>query len=293
MTSRLQIAARRARRAVRAQRLGQDDAAEADRRAAAPRQRLGASSTAARSRGAPRPRVRATGCASSATSSRASDLLEGASAAQNAAFKLWLTEDARAAERIVEPLLVRLGLGERLAQPPARALDGRAPAGDDRAGAVDRAEASCSPMSRPGASTRARGREVLELLARPAASAAPPSCWSPTIRRRRRSPTACTPARRPPGGPHRRRASHRPVDRRSRPLAMRLSSIAASLPRPAESPARPRTGAARRARAGCRRRAAVRLPGREREPERLGRTADARARRADAAPTRRARPRRL
>jgi putative ABC transport system ATP-binding protein len=46
------------------------------------------------------------------------DLFEGASAVQNAAFKLWLTEDARRAERIVEPLLVRLGLGERLGNRP-------------------------------------------------------------------------------------------------------------------------------------------------------------------------------
>jgi putative ABC transport system ATP-binding protein len=42
------------------------------------------------------------------------DLLEGASALQNAAFKLWLTEDVHRAERMVEPLLLRLGLGERL-----------------------------------------------------------------------------------------------------------------------------------------------------------------------------------
>jgi putative ABC transport system ATP-binding protein len=37
---------------------------------------------------------------------------------QNAAMKLWLTEGARRAERTVEPLLVRLGLGERLAHRP-------------------------------------------------------------------------------------------------------------------------------------------------------------------------------
>lgn len=46
------------------------------------------------------------------------DLLEGASAAQNAAFKLWLTEDVRRAERMVEPLLERLGLQERLRHRP-------------------------------------------------------------------------------------------------------------------------------------------------------------------------------
>jgi putative ABC transport system ATP-binding protein len=44
-----------------------------------------------------------------------SDLLPGANALQNAAMKLWLLEHARQAERRIEPLLVRLGLGERLA----------------------------------------------------------------------------------------------------------------------------------------------------------------------------------
>jgi len=49
---------------------------------------------------------------------QAFDLLEGANASQNAAFKLWLTEDARRGESIVEPLLIRLGLGERLDSRP-------------------------------------------------------------------------------------------------------------------------------------------------------------------------------
>ncbi|MFI5010343.1 MAG: ABC transporter ATP-binding protein [Solirubrobacterales bacterium] len=45
------------------------------------------------------------------------DLLPGARAIENAAMKLWLT-DARGAEAKVEPLLVRLGLGERLRHRP-------------------------------------------------------------------------------------------------------------------------------------------------------------------------------
>jgi putative ABC transport system ATP-binding protein len=49
---------------------------------------------------------------------QAFDLLPGATVAQNAAMKLWLTEDARKAERMVEPLLVRLGLGQRLRHRP-------------------------------------------------------------------------------------------------------------------------------------------------------------------------------
>ena len=44
-----------------------------------------------------------------------SDLLPGGNVVQNAAMKLWLLEHARQAERRVEPLLARLGLGERLA----------------------------------------------------------------------------------------------------------------------------------------------------------------------------------
>jgi putative ABC transport system ATP-binding protein len=47
------------------------------------------------------------------------ELLPGARAIENAAMKLWLT-DARGAEAKVEPLLVRLGLGERLRHRPAQ-----------------------------------------------------------------------------------------------------------------------------------------------------------------------------
>jgi putative ABC transport system ATP-binding protein len=45
---------------------------------------------------------------------QALDLREGGNVAENAAGKLWLTKDARRAERMVEPLLVELGLGQRL-----------------------------------------------------------------------------------------------------------------------------------------------------------------------------------
>jgi len=45
-------------------------------------------------------------------------LFEGANAVENASFKLWLTEsNRREARHRVEPLLMRLGLGERLKQP--------------------------------------------------------------------------------------------------------------------------------------------------------------------------------
>jgi len=46
------------------------------------------------------------------------DLLPGANVTENAAMKLWLVERPREAERDVEPLLVRLGLGDRLHHHP-------------------------------------------------------------------------------------------------------------------------------------------------------------------------------
>ena len=49
---------------------------------------------------------------------QAFDLLPGGTVLENAAMKLWLTGDARRAERTIEPLLVRLGLGERLGHRP-------------------------------------------------------------------------------------------------------------------------------------------------------------------------------
>jgi putative ABC transport system ATP-binding protein len=46
------------------------------------------------------------------------DLLPGANVLENAAMKLWLTERPRTAERHVESLLNRLGLGDRLLNRP-------------------------------------------------------------------------------------------------------------------------------------------------------------------------------
>jgi putative ABC transport system ATP-binding protein len=42
------------------------------------------------------------------------DLMPGGDVRQNAAMKLWMLENTRRAERRIEPLLVRLGLGDRL-----------------------------------------------------------------------------------------------------------------------------------------------------------------------------------
>jgi len=94
---------------------------------------------------------------------QAFDLLPGGTVLENAAMKLWLTGGARRAERTIEPLLVRLGLGERLHRRPeelsmgerqrvtiARALstDPKLVLADEPTGSLD---------------TR-RGREVLGLL---------------------------------------------------------------------------------------------------------------------------------
>jgi putative ABC transport system ATP-binding protein len=91
------------------------------------------------------------------------DLLDGGSTLQNAAFKLWLTKDARHAERIVEPLLVRLGLGERLRHRPhelsmgecQRVMIARALSMGPKLVLADEPTGNLDSQ---------RGREVLELL---------------------------------------------------------------------------------------------------------------------------------
>jgi putative ABC transport system ATP-binding protein len=94
---------------------------------------------------------------------QAFDLRGGGNVSENAAAKLWLTKDVRRAERIVEPLLVRLGLGERL-----RSLPSELSMGERQRVVIARA-LSMKPKlvladEPTGSLDSERGREVLELL---------------------------------------------------------------------------------------------------------------------------------
>jgi putative ABC transport system ATP-binding protein len=94
---------------------------------------------------------------------QAIDLRAGGNVCENAAAKLWLTKDVRRAERIVEPLLVQLGLGKRL-----RSLPRDLSMGERQRVVIARA-LSMKPKvvlaDEPTASLdKERGREVLGLL---------------------------------------------------------------------------------------------------------------------------------
>jgi putative ABC transport system ATP-binding protein len=94
---------------------------------------------------------------------QAFDLLPGGNVLQNAAMKLWLTSDARRAEQMVEPLLVRLGLGERLRNRPDELSMG------ERQRVMIARALSMKPKlvladEPTGSLDSQRGREVLELF---------------------------------------------------------------------------------------------------------------------------------
>lgn len=92
-----------------------------------------------------------------------SDLLPGGNVVQNAAMKLWLLERTRDAEHRIEPLLVRLGLGDRLAHRTdqlsmgerQRVMIARALSTDPKLVLADEPTGSLDTH---------RGREILELL---------------------------------------------------------------------------------------------------------------------------------
>jgi putative ABC transport system ATP-binding protein len=94
---------------------------------------------------------------------QAFDLRGGGNVSENAAAKLWLTKDVRRAERMVEPLLVRLGLGERL-----RSLPGELSMGERQRVVIARAlsmEPKLVLADEPtGSLDSERSREVLALL---------------------------------------------------------------------------------------------------------------------------------
>jgi putative ABC transport system ATP-binding protein len=93
-----------------------------------------------------------------------SDLLPGGNVVQNAAMKLWLLEHTRDAERRIEPLLIRLGLGDRLAHRADQLSMG------ERQRVMIARALSTGPKlvladEPTGNLDTHRGREVLELLA--------------------------------------------------------------------------------------------------------------------------------
>ena len=120
------------------------------------------------------------------------DLLPGVSAIDNAILKLLKTMRWREAQREITPLLERLGPGRAPAPSRRDALDGRAPARDDRASALDRSRACCSRTSRPAASTPSAGAKCSSCCGSCAASAAWRWCSSATTRWRPTTPTACS-----------------------------------------------------------------------------------------------------
>jgi putative ABC transport system ATP-binding protein len=94
---------------------------------------------------------------------QAFNLRAGGTVVENAASKLWLTKDVRRAERMVVPLLERLGLGERLENLPSQLSMGeRQRVTIARALSVDPKLVVADEPT--GSLDTQRGEQVLELL---------------------------------------------------------------------------------------------------------------------------------
>ena len=195
-----------------------------------------------------------------------SDLLPGGNVVQNAAMKLWMLEHTRDAEHRIEPLLIRLGLGDRLSHRAdqlsmgerQRVMIARALSTEPQARARRRADGQPRHPPRTRSPGAARGG-----LPR---AAARPYCSSPTTHRPPHSPIVSTRCETGASSSTSPTTSSRPPGRLRPP-----PSDAAVEHRPpvcgaAESAGRARPGAVRGARDRRRGGAAVRVADREHEP---------------------------
>ncbi len=216
-----------------------------------------------------------------------SDLLAGARAIENAALKLWLTH-ARDAERRVEPLLERLGLGARMRHhteqlsmgerqrvliAQALSTEPKLVLADEPTGNLD-TQRSREVLELLSELCRERGTAVLLATHDPQAAA-----FADRVHELRDGPSREYWPDDPPASPTERQ---RPARAKSREFAASerwgVARDPLHLPRPSARTAGARAGAAGDPRDRRRRGAAVRLPGGQHQSRRLDRPAHQRDR---------------